>query len=329
MGVYLSHKLLNHSWLVPCLAVICDFVSKTGIQADELEDTAEAAWLEEAAGGGECEDETQHRYTKEVLNSIRGKLGKCRGDETNHGAYIVLLGESIKGCIQLRNMQMAAGFLKAIGSQRINYQRVPRSPMVSFRFYLGKLYMQQDAFEKAEQELVWAFSKSSSHSISMRRNILECLVAVRLRMGMIPSNELLIKYKMHHYVDIVAAVCKGDINRFDKAMETHARLLVHHGTILCLERVKFIVYRTLMRHVKEWWVKHSGLCTKPNIVPIAVFAAGVKWQSDDLFDEQEMACIGANLIRTGYVKGYISWEHMVIVFSSLDPFPPLRSIRSS
>eukprot|EP00922_Rhytidocystis_sp_ex-Travisia-forbesii_P063594 GHVS01094594.1.p1 GENE.GHVS01094594.1~~GHVS01094594.1.p1 ORF type:complete len:471 (+),score=56.11 GHVS01094594.1:210-1622(+) len=327
MELYFNPKLTLHDWLVPSLAVVCDFVSKAAIEADSQEESeVTSALMEDGAGD---EDDTQHKYTKEVLNSIRGKLGKCRGDQDKHGAYVVLLGQSIKGCIQLRNMQMAAGFLKAIETQRINYGRVPRSPMVSFRFYLGKLYMQQDAFEKAEQELVWAFSNSLEQNRVMRRNILECLVAVRLRMGIVPSNDLLLKYKMTHYLDIVKAVKTGDIRRFDRAMETHARILVQHGTILCLEGVKFIVYRTLMKQIKDWWVNHSGLCTKPHIVPIAAFAAGIKWQADELFDQQEMACICANLIRSGYVKGYISWEHMVVVFSSVDAFPSLRNVRTS
>lgn len=38
---------------------------------------------------------------------------------------------------------------------------------------------------------------------------------------------------------------------------------------------------------KQWWAE-SGLATKANIVPLQVFTAAVKWQSDDLFDDDEV-----------------------------------------
>ncbi|KAF8821042.1 PCI domain-containing protein [Cardiosporidium cionae] len=324
LDLYIAPELRPHFWLVPALATLCNFLNRAGFLADQQEGMMEFAEEEEGVG----DDETQNKYTKDVLNSIRSKLGKVRGDEELHGAYIVLMGQSIKGCMQLGNMQMAAQFLKAIESQRINLSRVPRGPMVNFRFYLGKLYMQQEAFKKAETELVWAFSHCTPTKMKMRRNILECLVAVRLRLGKLPPLPLLLKYQMHHFIDIVSAMKAGNVSKFDYVMEAFAQELIHHGTILCIERVKFIVYRTLMKRIKYWW-KTCGLCAKEHIVPINAFTAALAWQSDDLFDEDEMACISANLISMGYIKGYISWEKMVIVFSQKDPFPNLAATTAS
>ncbi|CDJ47897.1 proteasome PCI domain-containing protein, putative [Eimeria brunetti] len=76
---------------------------------------AAAAAADAAAAGSsstESAEDLQHRFTKQVLNAIRPKLGKLRGEEGRNAAYLVLVGRSIKRCLQLGNMQMAAGFLK-------------------------------------------------------------------------------------------------------------------------------------------------------------------------------------------------------------------------
>ncbi|KAL8451323.1 hypothetical protein Emed_002051 [Eimeria media] len=232
LDIYVEVPAASCGWLVPGLAVICSLMNKAALAADAA--TEEQAELFDDEGGMAETEEQQHKYTKEALNAIRPKLGKVRGDEGRHGAYLVLLGQSIKRCLQLGNMQMAAGFLKLCDS----------------------------------------------------RNILECLVATRLRMGKLPSAELLEKYQIY---------------TTDYVLEENESVLIKHGTILCVERLRFIVFRTLMKRMKDWWAK-SGLATKPNIVPISVFTAAIKWQSDDLFDDDEMACISANLIRMGYIK---------------------------
>jgi hypothetical protein len=37
-------------------------------------------------------------------------------------------------------------------------------------------------------------------------------------------------------------------------------------------------------------------------------------------------CVLANLIATGYIKGYISHQHGKLVVSKGAPFPPLREL---
>lgn len=48
------------------------------------------------------DDDDKDKYMKQVLSNVRSKMGRVRGDDTRHPAYIILLGQSIKGCIQVR-----------------------------------------------------------------------------------------------------------------------------------------------------------------------------------------------------------------------------------
>lgn len=130
VDIYVEVPVAICGWLVPGLAVLCNIMNKAALAADAATDDS-SEMMEEAEGGAEGE-ETQNRYTKEVLNAIRPKLGKVRGEEGRHGAYIVLLGQSIKRCLQLGNMQMAAGFLKLCDSRSVS--RLPWYLLVYYSY---------------------------------------------------------------------------------------------------------------------------------------------------------------------------------------------------
>lgn len=316
--IYRDQEAFPCQWVVPILSSMCILISKIGIRADTM------------LNSGDLDDDEnedyQNKYQILVLNSIRQQIGKFRGDDDRQAGYVILMTESIKCCMQLRNMQMASTFLKHIESSNINPSRVPKGPMVLFCYFLGKLYMQQDRFILAEEQLIWAFGNSGKSNSKLKRNILECLIPVKLRLGFIPNASLLKKYNLEHYVEISKAILQGNIKQFDTAIEKYSSLFINHGTVLCVEKAKFILYRNLMRRIRNWCFKN--LKGDPNKLTFSVFDAGFKWQSDELFDQQEMACICANLIKLGYIKGYISWEHQVIVFSVNDPFPKLSNIKS-
>ncbi|KAK6590752.1 Csn12p Rpn3p family component of the COP9 signalsome [Cryptosporidium xiaoi] len=317
--VYRDPDAIPCHWVVPVLSSTCILISKIGILADSK--------LNSGDFEDEESDDYQNRYQIAVLNSIRQQIGKFRGDEDRQAGYVILMTESIKCCMQLRNMQMASTFIKHIESSNINLEKVPRGPMVLFCYFLGKLYMQQDRFTLAEEQLMWAFGHSGKKKTKLKRNILECLIPVKLRLGFIPRISLLKKYDLKHYVEISKALIHGNIKLFELAIEKYSSIFIAHGTILCVERVKFIVYRNLMKRIRNWCSKNVK--GDSNKLTFSIFEVGFKWQSDELFDQHEMACICANLIKLGYVKGYISWEHQVIVFSANDPFPTLKNIKIS
>eukprot|EP01068_Selenidium_serpulae_P009873 Selendium_serpulae@DN5341_c0_g1_i1.p1 len=258
-------------------------------------------------------------------------------------------------------MTLAQTFLTQIAQiGEIPPDNVPRVSFVNFKFYLGKLEMQREIKEpsgKAETALAWAFQYCSSRS-RLKKSILECLVVVRLQVGKIPSNELMMKYNLVRYAEIVRSVIKGDVRRFENALAKYWREFTEDGTSFALERMKFLVYRTALKNTYLWAREHMPP-EKPQIMPIGVFTAALKWQVDESyseafndepltmgesssssdgriggvnrdttvqFDDEEMLCIFAKLISLGWIRGYLSWEQGKIVLSKEDPFPSLRKI---
>lgn len=318
MDLYLGLTNVEYNWLVPALHSMCNLMNKIGLMADKSSESSG-----EYRDGDDDDDDDKDKYMKQVLSNVRSKMGRVRGDDTRHPAYIILLAQSIKGCIQLGNMQMAAGFLKTIESHTINFSRALRGPLINYRYYLGKLHMQKGEYQEAEEHLSWAFSNTLQESKTMRKNILECIIVVRMGLGKLPPEQLLAKYDLTHYCDIIRASKRGDVQLFTEAMKRHSDAFTLQGTILCVEQLKYIAYRTLIKNVKAWWNKNVPEA-KQNMLSVELITTIIGWQLPDMTNE-EMLCICVNLIKRGLLKGYISWERLMIVFSNVQPFPPINT----
>ncbi|XP_053993721.1 PCI domain-containing protein 2-like isoform X2 [Hylaeus volcanicus] len=338
LDIYRSSAMEGSSnWLVPSLISLLNMLDAAGVEADAQ---CDLTGVEEDDVGNSISNEERFQYgalrqtqnQQKVLNTIRQHIGKFRGDEFRQAGYIVLMSESIQLCMRLGNIQMASAFLKTVESSHLDVSKIPRAPLVTFKYFLGKLYMQQEKFQKADEALTWSFANCSENNKELKKHILECLAAVRLRNGKIPSNALLKKYSLNHYADVVQAIKTGDIRCFESTLSSKTDLFVEEGTLLCVEKLKFIVYRTLFKRILEWAKKELYDGKIINVVPLGVFTAGFGWQIDDKFvpfDNEEMACITANLIKLRYVKGYIAWEYGKIVLSKQTPLPRLKQVQIS
>lgn len=169
-----------HQYLVPALSAICDFIVTTATIADEQD-------LED--------EEAVNESLQAVLNGIRKHIGKFRGDESNEAAYMILLSESIRVCLKLRNVQMASAFLKTIPTNQPVSPFAPRGPATRFRYYFGNLLLQQQNFSAAENPLLWAYTYCPAKQTQLKRAILAGLLALRLRIAKAPNAELLNRHR--------------------------------------------------------------------------------------------------------------------------------------
>eukprot|EP01054_Gregarina_sp_Poly1_P003165 Gregarina_sp_Poly_1__3164@NODE_189_length_11663_cov_119_423594_g168_i0_p3_GENE_NODE_189_length_11663_cov_119_423594_g168_i0NODE_189_length_11663_cov_119_423594_g168_i0_p3_ORF_typecomplete_len450_score64_42PCI/PF01399_27/0_0002_NODE_189_length_11663_cov_119_423594_g168_i0933910688 len=321
------------SWTIPALSSLCSFIVDVGEIADDQAQTLKVdMWEANDEPGGDVDDTaTSNLFLQQVLNGIRQHIGKFRGDDANQGAYMILLSESIRVCLKLRNVQMAAAFLRTVPTNQPVSPTAPRGPATKFKYYYGNLLLQRESFAQAEEPLVWSFNTCPSKNVELKRSILACLVAVRLRLGQIPPEGLIEQYKLNHYRGIITAAKNGDLRLFDDCMSKFATEFYKDGTTLCLDRVKFVVQRTLCRRAYAWALQNFFSGSEPtNIVPLGLFTAAFKWQVDAkedssglLFDEEEMMCVLANLVRLDYVRGYIAWQPRKFVFSKKAPFPSI------
>merc|ERR1712173_312406 len=117
------------------------------------------------------------------------------------------------------------------------------------------------------------------------------------------------------FKEVVLAVKQGNLLRLNDALENHEKIFIKWGIFLILEKLKIITYRNLFKKVT--------LLMKTHQISIDAFTTALKMMKVEDVDDDETACIIANLIYQGRIKGYISHQHNKLVVSKQNPFPAL------
>ncbi|KAK2196617.1 hypothetical protein BdWA1_001865 [Babesia duncani] len=105
-----------------------------------------------------------------------------------------------------------------------------RGPLINYRYYLGKLHMQKEEYHVAYSRVL------DCCSLRPWKNTSDAII------GKVQVSILNLLYsRLMHYYDIVETIKIGD--------GTYSEILTREGTILCVEQLKYLVYRTLIRKV--------------------------------------------------------------------------------
>ena len=172
-------------------------------------------------------------------------------------------------------------------------------------------------FQAAEDYLSFAFEHCHKSSKANKRQILTYLIPVKMLLGHMPNRQVLEKYDLMEFDEVVQSVKQGNLLRLNKALDTNEKFFIKAGIYLILEKLKIITFRNLFKKVT--------LLMKTHQVPIDAFSIALKMMQEEDIDQDETECIIANLIYEGKIKGYISHQHQKLVVSKKDAFPPLAS----
>jgi len=284
---------------------------------------AELASLNSA---NEINNNTTGKKTDYFEEATRILLSKCfqaaNADRTNimseskKNAAMGVVNQLFHIYFKINNLKLCKNLITTIESSGFPpLENYPLSQLITYRFFNGRLSVFNGNYKKAQQDLLFAFSKCPSTSFKNKRLILLYLVPMQLEQCKFPKKSLLEKYKLHQFVDIVQSIKSGNIKLFNQCLTAHQNFFISKGIYLILEKLKIIVYRNLFKKV---FLMNTG----GNKIPIGNFVAALKWMENDSVDIDETECILANLISNGYLKGYIS--HKVgLVVSPTNPFPKL------
>ncbi|CAJ1335251.1 unnamed protein product, partial [Effrenium voratum] len=130
--------------------------------------------------------------------------------------------------------------------------------------------------------------------------------------------ELLHKYDLDIFVDVVRAIKEGNVQLFNQKMQELAADLIKMGTYLLMMRLKFMVLRNLTKGI---FLDVRGRLAAPSVqLDFTPFEHVFGWQ--DGCDADETAASLATLIYSGAMKGYLSHDRRKVVFAKDTPFPP-------
>ncbi len=138
--------------------------------------------------------------------------------------------------------------------------------------------------------------------------------------GYMPKNELLLKYDLKPFAEIVNAVKQGNILKFNNDMDEYEDFFIESGVYLFLEKLKMTTYRNLFKRL-------ARLLNTAQI-PIEAFVDILRYLGEADVDVDVCQCILSNLIYEGKIKGYISHKFNKLVISKdfKVAFPRLTTI---
>jgi hypothetical protein len=248
---------------------------------------------------------------------------------------------NLRLCQNLIRAVESPAFPKALDGQTVARRKFPIAQLVTYKYFVGRLSLLNSDVARAERELAFAFERCPARAFKNKRLILRYLVPVRMALGVFASAALLRKYDLPYFVPLCRAVHRGDLREFEQQLAANQMRFIQHGSYLLVERSKMIAYRNFFRKVYE-------LCERSNKLDLRRFKAclGVAGVAMDV---DEIECVLANLIYSGYIKGcrpsrrrtrpappahppsprrrrYISHQHAKLVVAKDNAFPPLRDV---
>mmetsp|Transcript_11686 Transcript_11686/g.32838 ORF Transcript_11686/g.32838 Transcript_11686/m.32838 type:complete len:407 (+) Transcript_11686:1356-2576(+) len=210
------------------------------------------------------------------------------------------------------NVQRSLNLFKPIDRKEWPPLRLfPISHVTTFKYYFGRYFLYAGNFEKAEEALQFAFERCAKSHKHNKQLVLWFLVPVKMLRGHYPPRDVLSRYHLAEYIDLVQAVHRGDVASFNKTMEKNEGIFIRRGVFLILEKLRFLLYRNLLKQIAKF---EGG--TKINL---GLVRGALEWGGEDV-DLDETECIVANLIACGLVKGYVSHKHRTLVIAKNQAF---------
>lgn len=120
-------------------------------------------------------------------------------------------------------------------------------------------------------------------------------------------------------------VTTGDMAAYAAALGRHEGLFLRRALFLVLDKLRTLVYRSLLRAVQAALGGKTRL--RVGLWAAAMgSAAGAGGGAEGAVDLVEAECVAANLIALGLVKGYIAHKAGYIVLSNTLAFPPVAAV---
>ena len=122
------------------------------------------------------------------------------------------------------------------------------------------------------------------------------------------------------YGELAQIVIQGDIFNFDGYLEEQMEVYIKAGVYLCVDKLRFLVQRNLIKKMACQIMKNPGNYLPPllqqqtHVVPFGVFLPLFQ-KFDPDFSEEDMEMLLAKLINGNFIKGYLISDKKVIVFA--------------
>ncbi|GAB0498308.1 hypothetical protein MMPV_009649 [Pyropia vietnamensis] len=264
----------------------------------------------------------------------RGEVG-----DTKKWAALGLVNQLFRCYFSLNQLRLCRNLIRAVeASSFLPFEGFPAPHRVTYKYFTGRLSLYEEQHGAAAAALVYALThlpappplsspSAADPYAGHRRAILLYLVPARLLLGVAPSAALLARYDLTDmYGGIVRGVTTGDMGAYAAALTRHEGLFMRRALFLVLDKLRTLVYRSLLRAVQVALDGKTRLRVGLWAAAMCIAGGGDVSAGGDEVDLVEAECVAANLIAIGLVKGYIAHKAGYIVLSNNLAFPPVATV---
>jgi hypothetical protein len=180
-----------------------------------------------------------------------------------------------------------------------------------FHFYKGIVGLWREDLIEGVKCLKYSFNVRGKE---IRKIIAPFYFISLLSVGRCVKKSVLEKYGCIYLKGLIDCVLKGDIVGYESELEKQKEFYLKSNLyrLMCVN-VSMIVHRNMLRRVYSCMSTDFRLWARHVVMGYSLLNSNMK--------SEEINCILMNLISLGYVRGYLSLNKEMIVFSRIDPFP--------
>ncbi|KAL3316810.1 PCI domain-containing protein 2 [Cichlidogyrus casuarinus] len=227
------------NWLLPIVHVAAVDIRKLAHGLDSAVEDSKDAY------GNRMENTAQLIMRLFQLCAIDGKSDL---ENSKKRGMMCLANQLFKIYFQINKLNLCKSLIRAIDNVGMeDYFSIAQR--VTYRYYVGRKAMFDGDFTAANDSLSFAFEHCPAKNTHNKRLILIYLIPARMLLGIMPHNNLLLKYNLCEFLGIVEATKAGDYRRLTEELNNNESFFINCGIYLILEKLKSITYRNLFKRM--------------------------------------------------------------------------------
>uniref|UniRef100_A0A183CH82 Peptidase_M14 domain-containing protein n=1 Tax=Globodera pallida TaxID=36090 RepID=A0A183CH82_GLOPA len=280
------------NWFIPILYALCSDLRLVARIADKH---GCVLWNSHQRKTADAQTATFYEESASpIMESYRICVAERSDATTKKVAILNLTNQLFRIYFAINRLHLLKPLIRSIDHVGELYERFSLADKITYKYFLGRKAMFDMDLPRAEESLTFAFEHCSAQFMRNKRLILMYLIPVKMFLGHMPTQQLLIRHNLGQFADVVTSVKDGNLRDLNLALQKHQHFFIKCGIFLMLEKLKVITYRNLFKRVASILNTH--------LIKLDAFLAVLRFLGTDI-DADELACILANLIAQKKIKG--------------------------
>ena len=223
------------NWLVPTLHMICRMTHRAAVCADQAANRSSSSNSKNNSSSSKDANANlqkavtvlQESYSKTSNDRREYRPGAALDDEegSKKAGVLSIVNELFAIYFRLNTLRLCKNLLRPVESRKLHEQG-KMSEMVTYRYYVGRLFLFEDQYQAAEENLDYALQHCHKDAVANKQRILRYLLPVKLYRGRLPSPKLMSKYSLKEFLPIVQGVRTGDLRMFQDGLVQYQDLFI-------------------------------------------------------------------------------------------------------